>query len=108
MTERVSIEQAFERPEFDLWGSVFVLRMMTRSIAEKWDKTSAAVQTAETNDEAMLALGEQLDVVLEPSSKGQAKASTQIRKKWEADELTLQHLKWFCERVGEVAFERPT
>lgn len=127
MPGTVSIGEAYEPVEVDLWGKPYETVPATRSLAIKGaplidklndlrtsvdykdlglaeDADPAAVQAAIT-DELVKAMGKLLDLKLRPV-EGTRKASTLVREKWNADEVTLAQLETLLEDIGEA--DRPT
>jgi predicted phage gp36 major capsid-like protein len=107
----ISVAQATETNEADLWGEIFKIKPQTKAVLEAADKAQEeylkAVEKAETSDDVVRAIALLLDVRLEPPQGKRVKASTVVLKKWDANELTLPELRAFSERVAEVADGAP-
>lgn len=93
----------------NLFGRTFHPRPMTRSVVKQVEEANAAVQAATSSDEAVERMANLLDVALIPTGNQRKSAGTLVREKWEAEELDLQMLSAFHERIvnGE-AVDRPT
>jgi hypothetical protein len=109
---RISIGQAYEPVEIDLWedngGGVFVTEDLPRSKQKKAEKLLGAVYETEEGGEdvAVDAIGQFLDLKLVPKNGTKVKPSTLVSKKWKADELTMRQLLAFLQAVAEA--DRPT
>lgn len=94
-----------ERVEVELWGSLYRVKEVTRSVQSKLDAMDGA--KFETADEAVEVIGTALEALLEPLDGQQAGARGLIVSKWQADELSLQALERFFTDLREAA-ENPT
>ena len=100
-----------ERTEVDLWGSIFVVAKVTKDSEPEIDEQLEAVKKrADKRDDShasqIESFGERMDVWLSPI-EGRKKASTLIKEKWDAGDLTLLQTEKFWEGVKE-AVNRPT
>lgn len=107
---RIAIDAApvTEAPEFDLWGSVFTLRPLTRSVEAKVKETLERADAALDSDQAVEMLGEMLDHLLAPEAGKRKKASAFVVAKWQADELAIDQIETFVDKVREAAGAPPT
>lgn len=119
MSSPIAIETAYKPIEVDLWGASFETVDPPRSGARRvteimrqladLDKAENAEEDAdELNDKAVGLIAELLDVRLRNANGSRTKASTHIKRKWEADELSVAKLFAFLERLGEADQARPT
>lgn len=91
--------------EVDLWGTLYTLAPATRSVLKKVEPLEAELEGVEDGDELVALFAKLFDLRL-TAVNGGGKASTHIKKKWNADELTLQELASFAEALAET--DRPT
>lgn len=91
--------------EVDLWGQAFKTVPATRSVGKKVEGFQEQVEAATDSDQVVAAVGNILDVRIKPV-EGTRKASTVIKEKWKADELTLDQLLAFLGDLEEA--DRPT
>lgn len=115
----VSIQQAYEPVEVDLWGTVFKTIPATRSITQKLDEALAKIDAAGTSDSVIEAGAELLDIRLSPVKEEQpavdgkpakrpkvVKASDVLKKKWREDAVTIPQ---FFKLLDDLdAADRPT
>jgi hypothetical protein len=102
---RITIDQAFEPVEVDLWGSEYRTRARTRTVQKQVQEKLAAFYASEDDDESVKLLGEAFDAWFEPVGDA-GKPSELVASKWEADELTVGQLLGFLDSLGDEA--RPT
>ena len=112
----ITIGEAFGRVDVELWPEVdgeanFRTRPLVRSVLEKLSELDerAAVIDAESSsvsnlDAALDLLAERADILLEPVT-GKGKASTLIRKRWRANEVTPAQIGAFLDQLAD---QRPT
>lgn len=103
---RVSIGQPTATYEVDLWGTIYTAKPATRSVAKKGQALIERIEKATETDEAAAVYGDALDLRLEPANGKRVKASTIVKRKWEADEVTLDQLAGLLEGIAEA--DRPT
>ncbi len=104
---RISIAQAYEPVEVDLWGTVFETADVTRSGQKKAQALEGELEGTEDPDEQVELLAKLLDLKLVSTNGTKLKPSTMIVKKWKADELSPRSLFSFLDRLAE-AETRPT
>lgn len=97
--------------EVDLWGTAFSAVPITRSRQKRLLELQKELDAIEdgahdANDQAVSVLAEMLDQQLAPIGENDALASGVIVEKWQADELTVDQLVGFQERLVEAV--RPT
>lgn len=97
----ISIAQAYEPVEVDLWGELHKTRPVTRTVEKAIVKANEKLNVAETTDAQVKCLAEIIGLRLENS----AAAAAVIDKKWKADELAVEQLVAFAERLTEA--DRP-
>lgn len=78
----------FDTPEVELGGHVYTITPATRSVTTKAKALEERVET-EDADQLIAAYGELLDLRLAGDVKGQPKASTTLRRMWEANDVSL-------------------
>lgn len=110
----ISMGEAFGRVDVDLWSDDdepnFRTRPLVRSLVlalAELDEKAGTIDdsaTAKNLDAAMDLLAERADLLLEPIV-GKGKASTLIRRKWKADEVTPDQIGAFLEQLTD---QRPT
>lgn len=106
---RLSAAEVFDEVEVDLWGEVFRLREITRSVSERIDtasKQAEEVGDEASGDEAAAALITVIDVLLEPVNADGVTAGELLRARWEDDTLGLDRLAAFAESMQEEAGAR--
>lgn len=96
---------AYEAVEVDLWGSPYRTVAVTRSVSGKADAAHDKINAAEEPDAIVGAIAEMIDLRVRPV-EGTKKASTLIKEKWKADELTVDQLFGFLGAIEEA--DRPT
>lgn len=89
MSERFVIADAYESPEVDLWGHIFVVRPFTKhveeSIGDLGEELAEKFADAKVGLDVVEACGRYFDVQLKrhPDETKQAKPSSLLRKHWE-------------------------
>jgi len=96
----------YQPAEIDLWGVRYVSLPATRTVIQKTEAAQEKAISATDNDDAVAALAAVIDLRLKPVVAGSRRASTLIKDKWKNDELTIDQLTTFLQRL-EVA-DRPT
>lgn len=96
----ISIAQAYEPVEVDLWGELHKTRPITRSVEKRIDAAKEQVAKAETTDQGVKALAKLISLHL-----GDDSIVSKIEQKWKADELTVNQLVAFADQVAEA--DRP-
>lgn len=94
----VSIGQAYAAVEVDLWGAKYETVPQTRSVTQKADAIEGKIEGAESADDLVSAIADAIDLRVKPV-EGTKKASTLIKEKWKADELSLPALLGFLDGV---------
>ena len=102
---RIAINSAFESVEVDLWGEVYALRAVTRSVEKKAVELEKKLTDETDSDTIVTVIGQLLDARL-LAEAGQPKPSSAVVKKWKADELSLAQLFAFLNNLAE--HDRPT
>lgn len=97
----ISIAQAYEPVEVDLWGELHKTHPITRSLEKKIDVVKEEIERAETTDAAVKGFAKLIALHL-----GSPAVTAAIEKKWKADELTVAELVTFAETLADA--ERPT
>jgi hypothetical protein len=102
--------QALSAPEVELPGEhVYTITPATKAVHAKAEQFQAKLtglgDDPDTN-EAVDLYCQLLDVRLVAVEKGQPRASTVMRRLWDADKVTLLQLLQFVEDIG--ATDRPT
>jgi hypothetical protein len=97
--------------EVDLWGVIFNAVPITRTLQRELDELNAAFQDIDedaddADDQAVEMLASMLDVHVKPAGGRKKKASDFIVEKWKGDELTVEQLLTFQQRLVEAV--RPT
>lgn len=114
---RVSIAdlQPDDAVEVDLWGSLFVTVPITRSVQAKMEVLEQQVldfqraddETVEQENDRFVALqADLIDCAVKAAAGGRKKASTLVLERWNKDELTLDQLVTFRQRLAAAV--RPT
>lgn len=96
----ISIAQAYEPVEVDLWGELHKTRPITRSIEKKIDAVKEQIDKAETTDQAVKGLAKLISLQIGDDGIAQT-----IEAKWKADELTVNQLIAFADSIA--AADRP-
>lgn len=106
----VSIARAYRPVEVDLWGAAYETVDVTRSGARKVAEIEKQMGELEEgqSDEMIGLMAEMLDVKLANANGSKKKASTHIKAKWQADELSLDQLFSFLGQIAEAEQDRPT
>lgn len=105
MPGSISIGGDYQPVQVDLWGAAYETVAATRSVTEKVDPLIDALNAAETPDDIVKAIGALLDVKLK-AVEGARKASTLVKEKWKADQLSIDQLTKLLEDIQEA--DRPT
>lgn len=107
---RIAIADAYETVEVDLWGEDYLTVDIPRSGIKKATALEEKLEKVEdvAGDVAVDLIGQLLDLKLRPANGGRSKASTVIRKKWQADELTVRQLDAFLNALREAEDTRPS
>ena len=100
---RIGLHQ-FDTPEVELDGHVYEIVPATRSVTSKADQLEGRVDDA-SGDELVTVFGELLDLRLRGAVKGQPKASTSLRRLWEAEKVSLQQIIRLLADIGQT--DRP-
>jgi hypothetical protein len=109
---RLGTDTAPERPQVDVFGHLYRLRSITRSVQaglQKAYEAMDAMQAEADADKVIAQLAEVFDVLLEPEEH-KTKAKTVLVQKWKADELAMGAIRQFAQKLEEQAVEadRPT
>ena len=102
-----------ESTEVDLWGNLFTVIRITKANEDEVDDQLEAIDKAaeklDLNKHAtqIKVFGERMDAQLTPAAGGKKKASTILKEKWSAGDLTLVQLNRFWSNVLEE-INRPT
>lgn len=123
-TRTIRVAELFEPVDIDIFGTVFGLRVPTRSNEEKsaaketeLDEATESVQEKDLNEiEArkilMPLFFELLDLLLEPADEGEKKvhAKTIVKKLYDDDKIGLTTIRALITEIGNVRAEerRPT
>lgn len=109
----VSILSEYEPVVVDLWGAKYETKELgkkgvTKLAAVEKEIGEFQVTDAASLDEFVAKFGEFVDVKLKPV-KGKVKASTHLKKQWDADNLTDRQLGAFLVnlKVAEEEANRP-
>lgn len=105
MPGTVSIGGDYHPVEVDLWGKQFVTVPATRSVSEKAEPLIDKLNEATDLEDIVKGIGALLDIKLNPV-EGAKKASTLVREKWKADEVTIDQLNKLLDDIREA--DRPT
>ncbi len=97
---------AYEPVEVDLWDVQYTTVPLTRSVSLKTDSVQDRINAAVDQDELVAAIGDLLDLRLQPTVKGSRKPKTLVAEKWKADAVTIDQLFAFLANLGEA--DRPT
>lgn len=116
MGRRITATEILDTLEVDLWGNIYNLREMTRTVSQKLTDAQAraretAVDQDGDQDAAAKALIDVLDILLEPKGEFAEKpAGTMLGELWKTDKLGLDWLGAFAETLREEsdARRRPT
>jgi hypothetical protein len=100
----IASTSTYEPVEIDVFGADYRTVPQTRSITQKGDEIEAKLEAASTPDELVAAIGDAVDLRVKPI-EGTKKASTLIKERWKADEVTLDSLLRFLDDVR--AADRP-
>jgi hypothetical protein len=99
--------------EVDLWGSLFVVKPVTKDNEDEIDDAIAGInRKAKKRDltkhrELVEVFAEKMDVLLKPLAGGKKKPSTVIREAWDTGKLTVPQMDTFWEGVQEELAARP-
>jgi hypothetical protein len=107
--ERIAIEDVQQRQqdvEVSLWGTEFEKVAATRKVGRQARELWEQIRAAEDDDAVIVLLGKLLDLRLKPAGKPATKASTLLKRKWEADEVDGAAVFTFMEELA--ATDRPT
>src|SRR5438034_2411171 len=106
---RIVFQAAAKDPvEVEVFGSLFLLQPVTRSVQSKLDANSsklAEIVDGAGYDPLVEALCEGLDLLLKPST-GTTKASTVLKREWKADNIDHRYLLQFIDQLADAS--RPT
>lgn len=98
--------------DIDLWdgqgGGLYVCAPATKSVNDKGTPLLAEFNTAvaaDEHDQAVEIMGQILDLRLSPVA-GKTKASTLVKRQWDADKVTVDELIALFEDIQEAS--RPT
>lgn len=109
---RISIQQAFEPVEVDLWaddgGALYNTKPVTRSVSQKVQEIQgkAAELPDDADDAAVELLAQVFDALLVPANGGRKKPSAVVMAKWKADKVSQPELFAFVDNLTEAS--RPT
>lgn len=111
MARKLSATEIFDELEVDLWGNLYTLRTITRSISEQVDVERSKLDDIDDNDTGQIAraLITLVGIILKP--KGDAPPADELLTgRWEADELGIDWLHAFNQSLQEeaAARRRPT
>lgn len=99
---RVSItSNPFEAIEVELWDVIYKTVRPTRSVELKVFELEAKADQATDLDEMVDILAQIFDAGLEPVNGSKTKPSTLIKKKWKADEVTVDDLQRVSRQIQE-------
>lgn len=114
---KLNAAELFDSLEIDLWGHVYTLRPVTRSVSARIDalQERAGELTGDdregdaTTDDLTGTLIELIDVMLQPVDDGDD-AGPLLRDMWDEDKLGLDWINAFVESLQEesAARRRPT
>lgn len=94
--------------EIEMWGRIFTLRKVTRSVQRTISELSEKLDVTTDDDEAVVLFGDLIDAVAQPANGQRKTAGGLINEKWLADELEVAEIQRFAVEVQEAAAERPT
>lgn len=104
----VSILSEYTPAEVDLWGAKYETVDLGKKGFKKLTKVQAEIETLAYDDDAVdnlvIKVGEFCDLKL-VALEGRVKASTLIKKQWDAENLTARQLASFIGRVSEAEAE---
>lgn len=105
---RVKIENATKATEVDLWGAIYRIKPVTRSVRNALDELDEAQRLEDADlgededvsaDRQVERVGEQWDILLEPV--GDAPPPSEVLKeKWEADEVSSATITEFDAQIA--------
>lgn len=96
-----------ERPEVEMWGRVFHVRPLTRSVQRSLAEAEDAIAAADGVDAEMAVVAGRFDALLAPANGQRTPASKLLLEEWNADRLDVGALTRFFEQVLELV-ARPT
>lgn len=107
MSERLSIAQPATDPvEVELWGKVYTLKPLTRTVEMKLDEKVMEIdQLSDVSgslDDVVEAVATAYDLLL-ASSNGTPKPSTTVKKAWKDDEVSSSRLTEFFTQLRVMA-----
>lgn len=89
--------------EVDVFGALFTLKPVTRSVQKVLEKVEEELQGATTGDQMADAFAEGLGALLAPANGNRAGAKKLISDKWKADELSLDQITRFFTDLQEAS-----
>jgi hypothetical protein len=113
MAATVSIVSDYEPAEIDLWGAKYDTVDLAKKGFTKLTALQAEIDTLAYDDKAVETfiekVGEFCDIKL-VAQKGKTKASTLIKKEWDANHLTARQIASFIQRIAaaEAEANRPS
>lgn len=102
----IAISRAYKPVEIDLWGSKFETVDLPRSASKRAVEVSEEVTAMREDlghadwDELVAKIGEGLDIRLQAVAGGKKKASSLLKAKWKADEISLNRIFEFLAEVA--------
>lgn len=100
-----------ETTEVDLFGHLYTVRQVTRSVQKKLeatDKKLVAALKSDDGDKVIDAIIGGLDALLEPAEKSPAVGES-LKDAWKNDRLSLNEINRLYESIQETAADdRPT
>lgn len=92
--------------EVDLFGRLFTLKTVTRSVQRSMDEMLERLNAAGEADDVVNAVGDLFDLLLAPTNGQRTTPKKIVADKWQGDELTLASLLAFLGDL-QVAVESP-
>jgi hypothetical protein len=111
VSKRITMADALEPVEVDLFGFDYEMKPATRSLVAECRPYEQKLEDADEGDADALiaAVGALLDIRLKSANGNQRKKpSAIVKEKWEADQLTTSALMGFLADLSGAQFARPT
>lgn len=108
MARTISLGEALDKVEVDLFGTAFEAQPATRSLMKESEPFERELDKADDSDDVIAAVGRLLDIRLKSANGSKRKPSTIVKEKWEADELSTGSLLAFLADLNGAQYARPT
>lgn len=108
MGKRITLGQALERVEVDLFDHDFEALPGTKLVVEACLPIEEQLEDTEKVPEQIKLIGGLLDIRLKSLNGSKKKPSTLVKEKWDAGELGIEQLLTFYGEIATAQFVRPT